>query len=50
MAWLPSPACFVGLPDGHSFMVLDRSAFITTVNDAIAAPENIGDIRMPDTG
>jgi hypothetical protein len=39
-------------PDGHSFMALNRSAFITTVNDdnAIAAPANIGDIRMPDTG
>ena len=31
---------------------LSRNAFMTTVNDdkAIAAPANIGDIRMPDTG
>ena len=35
-----------------SFARLSRSAFITTVNDdnAIAAPANIGDINIPETG
>ena len=36
---------------GYSFTRLSRSAFMTTVKDdnAIAAPANIGDIRMPET-
>ena len=37
---------------GYNFTRLSRSAFMTTVKDdnAIAAPANIGDIRMPETG
>ena len=36
----------------YSFTRFSRRAFITTVNEdsAIAAPANIGDIRMPETG
>ncbi len=37
---------------GYKFTRLSRRAFITTVKEdsAIAAPANIGDIRMPETG
>ena len=37
---------------GYSFTRLSRSEFMTTVKDdnAIAAPANIGDIRVPETG
>ena len=36
----------------ESLTLLSRSAFITTVNEdsAIAAPANIGDINIPNTG
>lgn len=36
----------------YNFTLFSRNAFITTVNEdsAIAAPANIGDIRMPETG
>ena len=41
-----------GPTDVHSFTALSLSAFKTTVklDSAIAAPANIGDIRMPVSG